>query len=149
MGIVKFDPFRGFESLSHKMNSMLSDFEKGFSVEYGSFAPRIDISEDEKNVYLQAELPGVKKEDVKITINEDNLLTIRGEKRREEKTEENDEKRSFIRIERAFGEFTRSFILPENIRKDSIAAKYENGILMVALEKVEPAQPKEVEISIE
>lgn len=148
MGIVKFDPFRGFESLAHRMNTVLNDFEKGFSVEYGSFAPRIDIYEDEKQVYLHAELPGVKKEDVKITINEDNLLTIRGEKRREEKDEETIEKRSYIRIERSFGEFTRSFILPDNVKKDSISAKYEDGILTMTLEKAEPAKPKEMEISI-
>lgn len=149
MAIVRFDPMRGFESLARRVNSLTSEFEKGFNVEFGSFSPRIDISEDEKSIYLNAEIPGIAKDDIKLTINDDNVLILKGEKKRENKSEEQNEQSSFIRMERSFGEFTRSFMLPENINKDSISAKFDNGILMVTLEKKEPEKPKEIEVTIE
>lgn len=149
MAIVKFDPFRGFETLARRMNSLMQDFEKGFNFDFGGFSPKIDISEDEKHIYLQAEVPGISKEDVKVTITDDNVLTIKGEKKREQKTEDNKEGYSYIRIERSFGEFCRSFMLPENVKKDSINAKFENGVLNITLEKIEPEKPKEIEVKIE
>lgn len=148
MAIVRFDPFRSFEGITRKMQNIASEMEKGFNVEYGSFAPRIDIYEDEKSLYLQAELAGVKKEDVKVSINDENVLIIKGEKKRELKTENKDDERCFLRVERAYGEFTRSFMLPENIDKDSISAKYDSGVLEITLAKKEPEKPKEVEIKI-
>lgn len=78
---VKFDPMRGFENISRKMNSFMNEFEKGFSFEFGSFSPRIDIAEDEKNIFIHAEVPGIAKEDIKVTINDDNVLTIKGHKK--------------------------------------------------------------------
>lgn len=148
MAIVRFDPMRGFETLTRRMNNLVGEFEKGWNVEFGNFSPRIDISEDEKHIYLQAEIPGIAKEEIKLTINDDNVLIIKGEKKREVKTEQKDEAFSFIRMERSFGEFSRSFILPENVKKDSVSAKFENGILGVTLEKIEPEKPKEIEVSI-
>jgi len=85
MAIIRFDPYRTWENISKKMNDFTSQFEQGFNVEYGSFSPRVDIKEDEQNIIIEAELPGIKKEEVKITLNDENVLTIRGEKRREEK----------------------------------------------------------------
>lgn len=146
MALVRFDPFRGFESIARKMNDFLGDFEKGVNIEYGGFAPRCDISEDEKSLTVHVELPGISKEDVKVTINDDNVLIIKGEKKREEKTENED--KTYIRVERTFGSFARSFMLPENVKKDSINAKYDNGVLTIKLEKIEPSKPKEIEISV-
>ncbi|MGQ9819965.1 MAG: Hsp20/alpha crystallin family protein [Candidatus Kapaibacteriales bacterium] len=146
MAIVRFDPFRGFESLARRMNEFLDEFEKGFSISTAEFSPRVDISEDEKNIYVSVEVPGVSKEDIKVTINSDNVLVIKGEKKREFKTEAKE--RNYIRIERSYGSFQRSFMLPDNVKKDDIKAKYENGVLMITLEKVEPEQPKQIEISI-
>ncbi len=148
MALVRFDPFRGFESITKGMSDFLSEFEKGFNIEFGDFSPRVDISEDDKNYYITAELPGLTKEDVKVSINDDNYLIIKGEKKREFKTEEKDEDRNYIRVERNYGMFTRSFLLPDNLKNDSINAKFENGVLSITLEKVEPAKPKEVEIKI-
>lgn len=148
MAIVRFDPFRSFEGVTRRMQNIASELEKGFNIEYGAFAPRIDIYEDEKNLYLHAELAGVKKEDVKVSINDENVLIIKGEKKREMKSENKDEERCFLRVERAFGEFTRSFMLPENIDKESISAKYDSGVLEITLAKKEPEKPKEVEIKI-
>lgn len=148
MAIIRFDPYRTWENISKKMNDFTSQFEQGFNVEYGSFSPRVDIKEDEQNIIIEAELPGIKKEEVKITLNDENVLTIRGEKRREEKIEEKQEDKCYIRVERNFGSFTRSFMLPENINKESVQAKYDNGVLYLTLQKKEPEKPKEFNVEI-
>ncbi len=147
MSLIRFDPFRNIEGITRKMNSFMTDFDKGLNVEFGDFSPKVDISEDEKYIYFQAELPGLNKEDVKVTIN-NNVLVIKGKKNREEKVEENEDDYCFIRVERRFGEFSRSFVLPDNIKNDSISAKVENGVLNISIEKIEPEKPKEVNIEI-
>ncbi len=146
MAIVRFDPFRGFSGLARRFGDLFEDFEKGINIEYGGFAPKVDISEDEKNIFINVELPGIRKEDVKVTVNDDNVLTIKGTKKREETVEDKEGDRTFVRVERSFGEFSRSFILPDNVKSDKIDAKYENGVLNLTLEKVEPKKPKEIEI---
>ncbi len=147
MAIMRFDPVKGFETITRKMSDMVNEFEKGFSFEYGGFAPRIDISEDDKNLFINAELAGLKKEDVKVKINDEGVLCISGEKKRDEKFQS--ENNTLIRIERSYGAFNRSFMLPENINKDSIKAKFDNGVLEISLEKKEPEAPKEVQIEIQ
>lgn len=146
MALVRFDPFRGFDSVMRKMNDFIGDIDKGVNIEYGGFAPRCDISEDERNLYVHVELPGIKKDEVKVTIHDDNILMVKGEKKREEKVENDD--KSFIRIERTFGSFSRSFALPENVKSDSINARFDNGVLTITLEKIEPKKPKEIEIAV-
>jgi HSP20 family protein len=146
MAIVRFDPFRSFTGLTRRFSDLFEDFEKGVNIEYGGFAPKVDISEDEKNIFINVELPGIRKEDVKVTVNDDNVLTIKGTKKREETVEDKEGDRTFVRVERSFGEFSRSFILPDNVKSDKIDAKYENGVLNLTLEKVEPKKPKEIEI---
>jgi len=146
MAIIRFDPFRSFESLARRMSEMFEDFEKGITVTPSDFFPRVDISEDEKHLYVTVEIPGVNKEDVKVTINDDNILVIKGEKKREFKTE--DKERNFIRVERSYGSFQRSFMLPDNVKKDNVSAKFENGVLTITLEKIEPEPPKQIEIPI-
>ena len=149
MTLVKYNPFRGFDSLTKRMNSMLSDFDNGSFFDNSFFnsrnyLPAVDIKEDEKHLYIKAEVPGMKKEDIKVTINDDNVLQIKGTKQ----TEEKNEGESYLRMERSFGEFVRSFILPENVKEDSINAKYTDGVLEISLEKAEPSKPKEIEVSI-
>jgi len=148
MAIMRFDPIKGFETISKKMNDFVNEFEKGVSVEYGGFAPRIDIYEDEKHLFVQAELAGIRKEDVKLKVNEEGVLCISGEKKKDAKFEENKENQTIIRIERSYGAFNRSFLLPDNVNKESIKAKFENGILEISLEKIEPEKPKEVNVEI-
>lgn len=149
MSMIKFDPVRGFEAMSRKMNSLVNDFDKTWSFEFGGFSPRIDISENTGKIFIHAEIPGMAKEDIKITINDENVLVIKGEKKRELKPEEEADPRRLIRMERSFGEFVRSFLLPENVKKDNINAKFESGILYLELEKIEPEKPKEINIVIE
>ena len=148
MGLVRLDPFRGFDNVAKKMNSLLNDAEKGFSIEYGSFAPRVDILEDDKHLFVQAELPGVKKEDVKVTVNEENVLYIKGEKKNADADNKEDKEKFFVRVERNYGSFVRSFMLPDNILADSVKAKFENGVLDITLEKKEPEKPKEINVEI-
>lgn len=155
MAYYRFDPFRGMEQVIKKFQQMSDEIEKGITVEYGNFTPKIDISEDEKSLYLVAELPGINKEDVKVSVNEDNYIFIKGIKKRPFDTqaeakdgEVQKEERTYIKAERSYGEFSRSFILPDNINKDSISAQFDNGLLKISLDKIEPAKPKEVEISI-
>lgn len=145
MSAMRFDPMRGFEKFSRKMNDLMEEVNKGVSIETGGFNPRVDIIEDDKFVYVNAEMAGISKEDVKISVNDENVLTIKGEKKRSEKQEN----LMFHRTERYFGNFSRSFFLPDNLNKDNITAKFENGILTLIVPKVEPAQPKEVEINIQ
>lgn len=151
MSIVRIDPFRGFDSLTRKMNSFIDEFDKGFNIEYGSFVPRIDISEDENALYLHAELAGLKREDVKVSINDDNILILKGKKNKEYNEEEKNEegKRVYLRMERGYGEFTRSFHLPENLDNESISAKFEDGVLNVTIKKKEPVKPKETIVNID
>ncbi|MBC8041881.1 MAG: Hsp20/alpha crystallin family protein [Rhizobacter sp.] len=94
---------------------------------------RVDVSEDEKTITIEAELPGVKKEDAKIQI-EKNHLAISAERKRE--TEET--KKNYHRTERSFGQFTRTFVLGENIDRENIDATFENGVLRLVLPKIEP-----------
>ncbi len=109
----------------------------------GSYIPRVNISEDQANIYVHAELPGLSKDDVKITVT-DGTLTLRGSKKQEEKQED----RNFHRIERRYGEFVRQFTLPENVNEEAMSASFANGVLEVVIPKKELQKPKEREIPI-
>ncbi len=146
MTLVRFEPSRTLESMLRRFDELFDDVVRltPFRVEGANFSPRVDISEDENNVYIRAELPGVAKEDVKVTLSDDRVLTIRGEKKQERKVESE----NFLRMERLFGSFCRSFVLPENVATDKIEAKFDNGVLSLTLPKLEPSKPKEVEIAV-
>jgi HSP20 family protein len=144
MTFVRINPWKNFEKATNKMNQIANEFEKGFAIETSGFNPRVDLIEDEKHYYINIELPGVNKEDVKISINQENILTIKGEKK-----SLNNENTSFLRTERFFGSFARNFALPDNLDCEKISAKYIDGILEVSLPKVEPPLPKEIEINID
>lgn len=144
MTLLRFDPAREFERLQKKMGEFTEDMEKGINFEFGGFSPRIDISEDENSVFIHAEMPGMAKEDVKVSVNEENLLTIKGNKKKPDGVDEQE----FIRSERIFGEFSRSFVMPENVDRDSIMAKFENGLLAITFSKKEPEKPKEIHVEI-
>jgi len=149
MSLVKFDPFRNFSLLTNRMNSMLDEFDtdRTFSNRSG-FNPSIDVHEDEKTITLEAEIAGVKKDDIKVSINDGNVLVLKGTKTRENKTEDEKDGTTFLRVERSFGEFTRSFMLPDNVDTDSINAEFKDGLLKVTLDKKEPEKPKELEVKI-
>ena len=146
MGIIKVDPFRGFDTMMRRMNDVFDDVQRGgIRFEVGDFSPRVDIADDESALTIHAELPGIGKEDVKITVNEDNVLTIRGEKKREEKHED----KNYMRVERSYGSFTRSFALPDTVDSENISASFADGVLTISMAKREPAKPKELEVAIQ
>jgi HSP20 family protein len=117
-------------------------FRRWDSEETCRWCPAVDVSEDEKEILVQVDLPGVDPKDVDIQVKE-NVLTLRGE-RRGEKQEEG---RNFHRVERSFGAFTRSFIVPTTVDGDKVSADYREGVLRVHLPKREEAQPRKVEIA--
>jgi HSP20 family protein len=138
-----FDPMRTLGEFSKRMNELADNVDKGFSFEAGGFTPRVDIVEKEDSFLIYGEFPGMKKEDIKINVNEDKVLKISGNKN---KTDE--EGRSYLRTERMYGEFERRFVLSDDIDLDGISAKYENGVLELATKKKEPVKPKEINVEI-
>jgi HSP20 family protein len=144
--LTKWNPLRELEQLQSQLGSIFSRRPlraDGENLAIAEWAPLVDIAEDEKEFTITAELPDVKREDVKITA-EDGMLRITGE-RKFEKEEKN---KKFHRIERSFGSFERSFTLPEGIKKDAIAAEYKDGVLKVRVPKAEVAKPKSVDIKV-
>jgi HSP20 family protein len=146
MNIIKYDPFREMRSLQDEVNRLFaSSFSRGNGGESdlmrGAWSPQVDIFENQNEIVLEAELPGMKPEDVDISI-ENNVLTIHGE-RKFEKKDEND---NFHRVERSYGTFTRSFTLPPTVQSENANAEFENGVLRLTLAKREEAKPRRIEI---
>ncbi len=142
MKLAKWDPFREMEGLLSRQDW---PFRGGAmtAAEGAEWSPRVDISETEKAFTIKADVPGVKREDVKINI-EDRVLSIRGESRQEK--EDKDEK--VHRVERFYGSFSRSFTLPENVDIDKIDAAFKDGLLTLVIPKTEAARPKSIEVKI-
>lgn len=146
--LTRWDPFKGFDELQNRFGTLLGRFpartENGKeTMTVAEWAPLVDITEDEKEFLIKAELPEVKKEDVKVTV-ENGVLAISGERKIEK--EEKDKK--YHRIERAYGSFMRSFTLPEGTDGAKINAEFKDGVLTVRLPKSEKAKPKSVEVKV-
>jgi HSP20 family protein len=143
-----FPVARSLHSFQREMNRMLDQFFHGDIFEeagtVGSvFSPAVDFSETKDTYIIKAELPGLKKEDVKVTLN-NNVLTITGEKKSEyEKKEGN-----YHRIERSFGMFERSVSIPGAFKSDAIEAKYTDGLLTLTLPKTEEAKQKVIDVKV-
>ena len=150
MTVVKWDPFRELEEMSERLNRMISrpsvHTNGGQAKEVMTvtdWTPTVDISETEAEYAIKAELPEVKKEDVKVTV-EDGVLTIQGE-RKQEKEEKG---KKYHRIERSYGRFARSFTLPDTVDEGKVRAEYADGVLNLHLPKSEKAKPKQIDVKI-
>lgn len=150
MAIVRWDPFRELEEMSDRLNRMITRPGAGPSAAQGKevmtvadWAPTVDISETEAEYAIKAELPEVKKEDVKVTV-EDGVLTLQGE-RKQEKEEKG---KKYHRIERSYGRFVRSFTLPDSVDESKVKAEYTDGVLHLHLPKSEKAKPKQIDVKI-
>jgi HSP20 family protein len=147
MSLIRWEPFRGIDDIFDRLGpAAFGRWPKlpGSSSQF-EWAPAADISESEKEYLVKAELPGVKREDVKLTI-DDGVITIAGERRQEK--EEKDEKQH--RVERFYGTFTRSFTLPENVEEKAIRAESKDGVLYVHLPKKAKAEkPRTVQIKVD
>jgi len=134
-----------FERMQREIDCMFDRFRGGILDDgtASTWLPEVDIAEQDNDYVVKIELPGVNKNDVKITVQND-VLTIRGEKRQErEKKGEN-----YHRIERSYGSFQRSFTLPTSVMSDKIEASFNNGVLTITLPKVEEAKSKEIEVKV-
>lgn len=147
MAIVRWRPIENLSSIHREMNRLFDDFlsappESRDLIE-GAWSPKVDISETEHEVVVTAELPGIKKEDVKVNV-QNNVLTLSGEKKQEKETKE----KNFHRIERSYGSFHRSFTLPMEVDTEKIGATYKEGLLKVTLPKAEVSKPKQIDINV-
>ncbi|HEX8921146.1 MAG TPA: Hsp20/alpha crystallin family protein, partial [Pyrinomonadaceae bacterium] len=147
MSIVRYDPFRDLRNLQEEVNRLFStnltrSFGDDEGIARGAWNPNVDIYENKDQIVLEAELPGMNREDFDVTI-ENNVITVRGERRFEKK----DETDSYHRVERSYGSFTRSFTLPQTVTADSAMAEYKNGVLRVTLPKREEVKARRIEIS--
>ncbi|CAE6774253.1 MAG: Hsp20/alpha crystallin family protein [Nitrospira sp.] len=150
MAIVRWDPFRELQDMSDRLNRMIAHPSSAGNVGQGKevmtvadWTPTVDISETEAEYAIKAELPEVKREDVKVTV-EDGVLTIQGE-RKQEKEEKG---KKYHRIERSYGRFVRTFTLPDTVDESKVKAEYADGILHLHLPKSEKAKPKQIEVKV-
>ena len=148
MAIVRFDPFRELSVMQDRMNRMFGDFYgrrlDDDVMSRGDWVPAVDIYENDKHeIVIRAEMPGMKREDIELRV-ENNTLTLRGERKRE--AEVRDEQ--YHRVERAYGAFVRSFSLPSTVDAGHVSAEYKDGVLSVTLPLREEAKPRQIPVDI-
>ena len=139
---------RDFSTLQDRMNRI---FREAFSPEgsdealtTSNFAPPVDVYEDEHNIALKIEVPGIDEKDINVSI-ENNTLTVRGERR----FEKDEKEENFQRVERMYGSFTRSFTVPNTVDAEQVTAHYEHGVLKIRLAKKASAKPKLIKVTVE
>lgn len=135
--------FNLHNEMGRVFGDLLSSQDSETNAENTSWMPTVDISETENSFEIYTELPGVVESDVNVSVT-DNLLTIKGEKRQEEKSED----KNFHRVERRYGSFQRSFTLPKNVETADIKAGFKDGVLALTIPKAEAAKPTEIPISV-
>ncbi len=144
--ITRWDQSRGLTSLQDQVNRLFEDNftrERSGHADLATWAPPVDIHETENELVLKADLPGLQEEDIDVRL-ENNMLTIRGERKFEKDVNED----NYLRVERAYGPFTRSFSLPNTISSESVRAEYHNGVLALHMAKREESKPKQIKISV-
>ncbi len=144
--VSRWNAGRGLNSLQDQVNRLFEDtFNGGRSAQsdLATWAPAVDVFETENELVVKADLPDVQEKDIDIRI-ENNTLTIRGERKFEQQVNED----KYLRIERAYGTFTRSFSLPNTVNADAIKAEYRNGVLTVRMPKREESKPKQIKIGV-
>ena len=148
MNLVRWDPFRELEEVTEQLNRVfgrsLARRENGKErLTVADWIPIVDISETENAYVIKAELPDVKKEDVKVTVQE-GVLTIQGER----KQEREEKGLKYHRVERSYGRFVRSFTLPDYVDDTKVKAEFKDGVLNLHLPKSEKTQPKAIEVKV-
>jgi HSP20 family protein len=144
--VSRWDPFRGLVSLQDQVNRLFEDRVlqgRTNQADLATWAPAADIYETENDLVAKVDLPGVQETDIDIRV-ENNILAIRGERKFEKEVNED----CYLRVERAFGTFTRSLSLPNIVEVDNIRASLQNGVLTIRMPKREEAKPKQVKISV-
>jgi len=150
MSLIKWRPERDLISIREEMNRLFDDFFSSWlpvrrrGLLEGEWSPSVDIAETDENIVVKAELPGIKQDDVDITITND-VLTLKGEKKEEKEIK----RENYHRIERSYGGFQRSISLPTGVQADKAKASYRDGVLTITVPKVEEAKPKSIKINVE
>jgi HSP20 family protein len=148
MNLIKWNPFNELEDISNRLNQIFGRPVVSATVDQqmlkgADWTPSVDVSETDKAYVIKAEIPEVKKEDVKVTI-DDGMLTIQGER----KMEKEEKGKKFHRIERSYGSFVRSFRLPDGVDESKTKAEFKDGMIYVTLPKSEKAKTKAVEVAV-
>jgi len=143
--LTRWEPFRGATSLQDQINRVFNDVleRTGEESSLTAWAPAVDIYETEHELVLKADLPDIDPKDLDIRV-ENNILTIRGER----KFEKNVNEENYLRVERSYGSFTRSFTLANTVNSEAIKAAYENGVLTLSIPKREEAKPKQIKVNV-
>src|SRR6202140_4585242 len=145
--LTRFEPFREFSTLQDRINRVFREAYtpagQDESLTTSSFAPAVDVYEDEHNVTLKIEVPGIDEKDIDVRI-ENSTLTVHGER----KIEKEEKEENFRRVERQYGEFTRSFTLPNSVDPTQVSAHYDKGVLKIKLAKKAEAKPKQIKVTV-
>ena len=148
--LTRWEPLREFSAMQDRMNRMNRLFRESYSPEAAeealtttSFAPPVDIYEDEHAIALKMEVPGIDEKDIDVRL-ENNTLTVHGER----KIEKEEKEENFRRIERQYGSFTRSFTLPSSVDPGQVTANYDKGVLKITLAKKADARPKQIKVNV-
>src|SRR5437762_2422453 len=148
--LTRWEPFREFSAMQDRINRRDRLFRESYSPEgpeealtTTSFAPPVDIYEDEHTVTLKMEVPGIDEKDIDVRI-ENNTLTVQGER----KIEKEEKEENFRRVERQYGSFARSFTLPTSVDAGQITADYDKGVLKIKLAKKAEAKPKQIKVNV-
>ena len=148
MAVVRWDPFRDLGLLQDRMNRLFDDAGRGRRADEPSattsWSPAVDIFETEGEIIVKAELPGMERKDITLHL-ENNVLSLRGERRFEKEAKDE----NYHRIERSYGNFSRSFSIPATVDEEKIRADYKDGVLKIALPKKEQSKPKQIKIATE
>src|SRR5437879_8973810 len=148
--LTRWEPFREFSTMQDRMNRMNRLFRESYNPEgteealtTTSYAPPVDIYEDEHNITLKLEVPGIDEKDIDVRI-ENTTLTVHGER----KIEKEEKEENFRRVERQYGEFTRSFTLPSSVDPGQVSANYDKGVLKINLAKKAESKPKQIKVNV-
>ena len=145
--LTRFEPFREFATLQDRINRVFRDSYSAAgqdeALTTSSFAPAVDVYEDEHKVTLKIEVPGIDEKDIDVQV-ENNILTVHGER----KIEKEEKEENYRRVERQYGSFTRTFTLPTTVDTESVSATYDKGVLKIALPKKAEAKPKQIKVNV-
>jgi len=145
--LTRWEPFREFSTLQDRINRVLRESYTGGdrdeALSTSSFAPAVDVYEDEHQVTLKIEVPGIDEKDIDVRV-ENNSLTVHGER----KIENEEKEENYRRVERQYGSFTRTFTLPQTVDTDNVSATYDKGVLKISLPKKAEAKPKQIKVNV-
>jgi HSP20 family protein len=145
--LARWEPFREFATLQDRINrafrESLTGADRDESLTTSSFAPAVDVYEDEHKVTLKIEVPGIEEKDIDVRV-ENNTLTVHGER----KIEKEEKEENYRRVERQYGSFTRTFTLPQTVDTEKVSATYDKGVLKIALPKKAEAKPKQIKVQV-